>query len=212
MVSNNFNRIAWCYDFLARLVFGDKLKIAQQLVVPYLNDGDKLLIIGGGSGWIINEILKVKKVHEIDYVEASEAMLKKAKAITIGRSTEVKLNFIHGDENSISSLGDYDRILACYFFDMFQQERLDHILSKLVHSLSAEGKLLVVDFHCSSASPFSHRLLLKIMYTFFNLTCALEAKGLLDFKETAKRYGLLCESSVATAGGLIRSEVYGLEE
>ncbi len=209
MVSNNFNRIAWCYDFLARLVFGDKLKIAQRLVVPYLNDGDKLLIIGGGSGWIINEILKVKKVREIDYVEASEAMLKKAKAITI-RSRDVKLNFIHGDENSISSLGDYDRILACYFFDMFQQERLDGVVSTLVSSLKPEGKLLVVDFNCSSTSPFSHRLILKIMYAFFNLTCALEAKGLLDFKETAKRHGLFCESSVATAGGLIRSEVYGL--
>ena len=204
---NNFNSVAWCYDFLSSIVFGNKIRKSQIILLNQLKNNDRVLIIGGGTGWIINELFKLKKTVTIDYLEISKAMLSKAKSIT-PLYPDVVVDFIHGDENSIGEMAVYDIVIACYFFDQFQPIRLEYIISKLVGALKLGGKLLVADFNLSSKSPTNHKVLVKIMYLFFHITCRIEVKRLIKFQEVLEDFHLIQEDSFSTCNGLMLSEVY----
>ncbi|HWZ22393.1 MAG TPA: methyltransferase [Cytophagaceae bacterium] len=207
---NNFDSIAWCYDFLSSIVFGDKIKNSQIILLNKIKDHDRVLIIGGGTGWIIDEVFKLKKTNTIDYVEVSKSMLEKARSITSLYPDGV-VNFIHGNENSIGEEAVYDIIITCYFFDQFQPERLEYIISKLVAVVKPGGKLLVADFNLSLSSPIKHKVLVKSMYLFFYITCRLEIKRLVKFQEVLEKVHLIRENSFSTCNGLMLSEVYRKE-
>jgi tRNA (cmo5U34)-methyltransferase len=206
-VKNNFDRVAWCYDFLSLLVFGNRIKQSQIILFNHLKDNDKVLILGGGTGWMINEILKVKKIGRIDYIELSEEMLNKARVI-VPVSKEIVINYIHGDEESITEFQSYDAVIACYFFDLFEYKRLEKVVAKVASSIKPKGQLLVADFNLSTSSPLLHKLLVKIMYLFFSITCRIEAKNLINPRRVFKKYGLLEKDSVSSTNGLIVSSVY----
>lgn len=203
----NFDSVAWCYDFLSQLVFGSKIKSSQLILLDHIKDNSKVLIIGGGTGWIIKELLAVKAVLQIDYVESSLKMLDKARFIH-AMHTNTLVRFIHGDENSIEQNAQYDVVLACYFFDLFPQNRLDGVVFKLTNSLKQNGCMLVADFMLNAKPTIVQRLLLKVMYLFFNFFCSVEAKSLAPLAAVLKKNGLEKTSSVDTYGGFIRSEVY----
>jgi tRNA (cmo5U34)-methyltransferase len=207
---NNFDSVAWCYDFLSLIVFGNKIKNSQIILLNQIKENDRVLIIGGGTGWIINEVLKQKKTTTIDYVEVSISMLEKAKSIT-PLSPDVSINFIHGNEDSIREEALYDIVITCYFFDQFQPERLEYVISKLVAALKSDGKLLVADFNLSPSSPIKHKALVKIMYLFFYITCRLEVKRLIKFQEILEKFHLVRKDFFSTCNGLMLSEVYRKE-
>lgn len=206
-VKNNFDSVAWCYDFLAYIIFGNKIRRSQTVLFDQLCENDRVLILGGGTGWIINEILRSKKVARIDYIELSEKMLQKAKSI-IPLHKDVVINFINGDEESIPGSETYDVVIACYFFDLFQTNRLKYVITRTVNSLKAEGKLLVADFNISSSSPLLHKVLVRIMYLFFSVTCRIEARGLIDMGTVLSDYDLSKEYSLSSCNGLIISTTY----
>ena len=203
----NFDSVAWCYDFLSQLVFGSKIKRSQLILLDHIKNNSKVLIIGGGTGWIIKELLAVKKVLQIDYVESSLKMLDKARSIN-SMHTNMLVKFIHGDENAVEQDGYYDVVLACYFFDLFPKNRLEDIVFKLTNSLKQNGSMLVADFMLNEKSTIIQRLLLKVMYLFFNVLCNVEAKSLAPLEAVFKKNGLKKIISVDTYGGFIRSEVY----
>lgn len=202
---NNFDRVAWCYDWLSFLVFGNALKHSQFLLLEQLDGCEKVLIIGGGTGWILPEILKRNDIQEIDYVESSLKMLEKARKQKL--SPSLKVNFIHGDEQSIVSTEYYDAVLAFYFFDLFPKRKQEKLISIIVNSLNVGGKLLVADFYLSEKSPFWQKMLMKLMYFFFRVTSDVEVARLEDFRTGLKKSFEYC-SSVAGFRGMILSEVY----
>ena len=203
----NFDSVAWCYDFLAQLVFGSNIKRSQLVLLNHIKNNSKVLIIGGGTGWIIKELLAVKQVLQIDYVDSSLKMLDKARSIN-SMHTNTLVKFIHGDENAVQQDAYYDVVLACYFFDLFPLDRLEDIVFKLTNSLKRDGSMLVADFMLNAKSTIVQRLLLKVMYLFFNVLCSVEAKSLAPLAAVFKKNGLERTNSVNMYGGFIRSEVY----
>ncbi|UOQ74624.1 class I SAM-dependent methyltransferase [Hymenobacter cellulosilyticus] len=76
-----FDRVAPFYDPLARLVFGNALQRAQQAALAGLPAGrPRVLIIGGGSGWVLGEVLQRRPDSRVLYLEASAMMLAKSRA------------------------------------------------------------------------------------------------------------------------------------
>jgi ubiquinone/menaquinone biosynthesis C-methylase UbiE len=74
---SNYDNSAWFYDRLSRIILGKALIRAQTTFLPYLSlPNSKVLIAGGGTGWILEEIAKVHPsgLH-ITYVELSEKMM-----------------------------------------------------------------------------------------------------------------------------------------
>ena len=57
----DFNTVARPYDFISRLVFGDSLVEAQTSLLHYIPSNSQILIVGGGTGWILEEISKINQ-------------------------------------------------------------------------------------------------------------------------------------------------------
>ena len=74
-MANDYNRIAKSYDVLSRIIFQNSIIKAQLYLIEFLEENTKVLIVGGGTGWILEEIAKLKKPNiSVVYVEKSSAM------------------------------------------------------------------------------------------------------------------------------------------
>ena len=177
-----FDNVAWIYDFLASIVFGNALRKAQYHYLNEIRDQDKVLIIGGGTGHILKAIEQRSIQCSIDYVEASEKMLQKA----MKRKHNLSVNFIHGIEQTIVEK-EYDVIITAFFLDCFKEERLVKVIEKLGATLVKGGKWLLTDFSLSENAHFLKKGLVKVMYLFFKVSCGLEANKLLDFTACFKK-------------------------
>ena len=60
-MANNYNGIAKFYDALSRIVFQRSIIISAQFLIEFIADNNKVLIVGGGTGWILEEISKLHK-------------------------------------------------------------------------------------------------------------------------------------------------------
>uniref|UniRef100_UPI00404763B9 class I SAM-dependent methyltransferase n=1 Tax=Roseivirga sp. TaxID=1964215 RepID=UPI00404763B9 len=201
-MKNNFNLIAPVYDALAKLVFGNKLKGAQCYFLHMIPQDAHVLILGGGSGWLLDEIFKTGFRGKITYVEASAKMI---------RMTEKRLQhhwnvtLICGNERAMPQ-GFYDVIITNFFLDVFSVERLNKIMTQLSQILSPEGLWLCTDFR--HTSRLRHQLIIWFMLHFFRLTTQLEASQLLDFTFHFKTLPLHRIEYSTFSNELIFSSVY----
>ena len=76
----SFDRIAPIYDKLSYLIFWGNIQRAQRFFLTSIPPQAPVLVIGGGSGDILIELLNYSTLRHITYVEASTAMLNRSKA------------------------------------------------------------------------------------------------------------------------------------
>lgn len=186
----SFDKVALVYDLLAKIAFGKKIKKAQHHYLSLIPDNSHVLIIGGGTGWILTDILSLKKnIQHITYLEASVAMLDQTRQkLTIYKASHTDLHFptitlIHGTEDDIPTGNDYDVIITNFFLDVFQETELQAVMQKLLISLKTNGIWLFSDFNISKKpmNGWWQGLWIKSMYWFFKITCNLNAIHLPDF-------------------------------
>ena len=181
MRSNNFDRIAFLYDRLARTVFGKSIIDAQKHFLKLIPNHATVLILGGGSGWILRELLQERPGVKVCYIDASKEMITLAKKETQGRS----VLFIHGTENDIPKQ-KFDIVLTHFYLDLFSTDSLRTVIAKIKASLFANGRWIVTDFRDDS---WWQSLMLKGMYIFFRLTCRIESRRLPDWSKALKEAG-----------------------
>lgn len=172
MAVNEFDFVAPFYDRLARLVFGKALILAQITHLSEIKENDNVLILGGGTGEILEHIPICKS---IDYVEKSKQMIHFAKKRSIKRG----VNFIQEDFFGFEPLKKYNIIICPFFLDCFDESSLKLAIGKCKQLLNMNGRLLVTDFHYEQSSNF----LLKLMHWFFKLTSQLESTELKDIHQ-----------------------------
>jgi ubiquinone/menaquinone biosynthesis C-methylase UbiE len=204
MRPNDFDGIAKWYDRLAKLMFGDALIKSQLLFLNELPEEGNLLIIGGGTGWILKEVVTLRPQLKIDYVEASTKMIALSKAKNES-STEVQ--FIIGTEADIPET-IYDAIITNFFLDVFKEGRLKAIMHHLKGKLSKDGVWLCTDF--KKTGKWQQRFLLKLMHLFFGLVSNLDANELIDFEIEFIKLSLSCSKKQISYNGMILSAVYRL--
>ena len=175
----NYNHIARVYDLLSRLVFGRQIMKAQISLLKFIPINSRILIVGGGTGWILHEISTLFTGGlSIDYVEVSEKMIELSKQRNIGAN---KVRFIHQAIEEFVNLEVYDVIITPFIFDNFTKKKIGSIFSKLLPMLKPKGLWLHADFvYDKSESPFWQKILLKVMYFFFRITCRIETTELVD--------------------------------
>lgn len=178
--SNNYNKIAFVYDRLSKLVFGNHIKQSQTCLLSFINPGNKILIVGGGTGWILEEITKLHTsgLH-IVYIEASANMLKLSKARNIAENKVAYLNMYIEQYKTIET---FDIILTPFLFDNFTIEKATENFNSLNTLLSKNGKWLFADFIINNESPLRHKFLLKIMYLFFKTSSNIQANQLVNME------------------------------
>ncbi|PIQ22025.1 MAG: SAM-dependent methyltransferase, partial [Cytophagales bacterium CG18_big_fil_WC_8_21_14_2_50_42_9] len=183
MPAHSFSPVAGFYDTLAHFVFGRNLQEAQAANLQSMADNIRILIIGGGTGWILQQVLQNTQNSSIVYLEASGSMLKKTEErigqITLSNQIEYRL----GTEADIKQAENFDLLITNFFLDLFSPVYLQSILNKLDDALAPDGKWLITDFVMPISGKLAHlraMLLFKSMYLFFRLTCGISATTLPD--------------------------------
>ena len=162
------------YDQLSRCIFGQRQVQAQVVLLPLIPPGARILIAGGGTGWILEEITKVHRggLH-ITYIDNSRAMIARAKNRETGGN---HVSFLHDSVENFSDTQAYDVIITPFLLDNFSDEPAQRIWSILNSHLSPGGIWLHTDFCNPSYTP--HKLLLRMMYAFFRITARINATHL----------------------------------
>jgi ubiquinone/menaquinone biosynthesis C-methylase UbiE len=200
---NGFDRIAFIYDFLAKLVFNNSIVNSQKYFLNKIQDYSKVLILGGGSGQLLVELLKLKPNCEVCYVEASERMIVLSKN-KIKRTSMV--HFIHGTEEDISRSIEYDALITNFYLDLFTEYQLADIIVKLQSAMKPEAQWIVTDF--VSNNKWWQETMLKVMYWFFRITCDIESQQLPEWDKAVEKIGVKEIESKTFYRSFIKTSLY----
>jgi ubiquinone/menaquinone biosynthesis C-methylase UbiE len=170
---NRYDFIARFYDQLTRVAFGDKIFNSQTHFLTRVPEGSSVLMLGGGTGLIAKELLKVKPRCRITFVDASAKMISIAR--TNNTSSGVNIVFVHGTEDDIPE-GDYNVVITNFFLDLFSAKELDVVLKKIKARLTLNAIWLVTDFQ--KPKTIWQTLVLAFMYRFFALVTRLKNQEL----------------------------------
>jgi ubiquinone/menaquinone biosynthesis C-methylase UbiE len=178
-LQNNYDPVASYYDVLSRLVFGRAEIDAQVCLLGNLSTGDRILVIGGGTGWILAEMALIQPHGlKITYVESSGKMMSKAKRRTCGKN---EVSYVLAPVEQFQTDERYDYILTGFFFDNFSTEHSHFIFQQLDVLLKRKGFWCFADFSCSKeTNPLWQRVLLQSMYISARFLCHVEAAFLPD--------------------------------
>lgn len=200
MTGNGFDRIASIYDRLARLVFGNSIKRSQTHFVGKIPLSSEVLILGGGTGWILPELFRHDSRMKITYIDSSLKMISKARQ----HATEISVEFIFGTERDIP-LKRFDVVIMPFFLDIFPTEKLKIVIELILLRLKSGGLWFVSDF---VNTAWWHKIYLWIMYRFFRVICNIEARKLPEWLETLNAHDLDLISTKKFFNGFICSAIY----
>lgn len=201
MKSNDFDNIAFVYDKLARFVFGKSIVESQQFFLNKIPDHSQVLILGGGSGWILEKLFEIKSAVEVCYVEASEKMILLAQRRL---QNDKRVQFVNGTENDIPNRA-YDVVIANFYLDLFKEQSLKSVLQKMKASSAPGAKWIVTDFVNEN---WWHLLMLKVMYAFFKATTKIEANKLPQWNTAISEIGGTKTDSNFFYRGFIETAVF----
>lgn len=178
-LKNNYDSIARYYDVLSRMIFFRAQVKAQIQQLSAIPANSTILIAGGGTGWILEELAKVHSSGlSITYVEISSKMLERSKKREIKGN---KVEYIHAAMEDFKAAGVYDVLITAFFFDNFSADSIGIIFNQLNALLKPGGVWLFADFYYTQeAGKRWQLLLLKSMYLFFSKISSVEAKTLIN--------------------------------
>lgn len=204
MIKNSFDRVTWIYDGLANLVFFGAIKRAQLTFLSTIKSGSKVLIIGGGTGWILEALDKIGIAAHVDYLEASSKMLEKSKSRPPFENLQVR--FILGTQDSIEKNIQYDVVITHFFLDVFTSQNLPLVMNKLDQHLKPNGFWLMTDF--MNNNRWWQSALIRLMYLFFRITANLEGSRLMNFDNQFSRLTYSLARKKDYFHGMISSRQY----
>lgn len=200
----NYNNSAWFYDKLSKVIYGKALVRAQVYLLPFIPPKSKILLIGGGTGWILEEIARIQPSGlQITYVEVASKMIAIAWKKDAGGN---KVEFINQPVEDASFSNEFDVVITPFLFDNFTEENLQKIFAHINCSLKPGGLWLNTDFRLTG--KWWQKVLLKSMLAFFRIICGIEAKKLPDIQAAFEKYGYRTTNEKSFFGDFILSSVY----
>jgi ubiquinone/menaquinone biosynthesis C-methylase UbiE len=170
----NFNNSAWFYDRLSHLVYGKALVNAQLYLLQYIESGSNILIVGGGTGWILEELTKLHPSGlRITYVEVAANMMVLSQKRSIGKNQVI---FVNDAIEQIPLRNDFDVVITPFLFDNFTEQTLNTVFTHIHDSLKPDELWLNADFQLTG--KWWQQFLLKSMFVFFRIVCGIEASKL----------------------------------
>ena len=191
-MGNNYDKIANYYDRIHHLFYGRSEINAQVELLDYVRPGDKLLILGGGTGWILEKIATIfPSGLRITYIESSVRMVELTKTRNWGLNQVELVNSVVEDWKGEM---EYDCVLTGLFFDNFTDAHAAAIVRQVTPYLKNGGYWLESDFYYPRRrGKLWQAVLLYSMYISARLICGVEAKRLPDMERifSAEGYGVL---------------------
>lgn len=196
-----FNRLAPIYDSLARLIIGKGIHNSQLHFLNHLKGKSKLLILGGGTGWILPHIVEINPALSIDYIELSPEMLLKAQQSLKDCQT---VKFILGTEDNIPRI-DYDCVLTNFYLDLFIDSKMMEVTNQIKSSFTPNACWIATDF---VSMRLWHKVVLWIMYRFFSIVTGLKTLSLPQWQNSIHEAGGKVIAMKSYSRGFIKTIVY----
>jgi ubiquinone/menaquinone biosynthesis C-methylase UbiE len=200
----NYDNSAWFYDRLSKLVYGQALIEAKQYLAAFVPADSKILIAGGGTGYMLELLTKQHPLGlTISYAEVSKKMLTIAQKRNTGQNQVI---FYNEAVEEILFSEAFDVAITPFLFDNFSEETLHRVFLHLDKSLKPGGLWLNVDFQLTG--KWWQNLLLSTMFTFFRIICQIEASALPEIHQSFQTKNYLMKNSQTFFGDFILAEVY----
>lgn len=204
-MDKGYDNASFFYDWLSGVVFGRQLQQAQSHFLHLISPGASVLIVGGGSGWILEEMARVQPAMlSITYVDASPKMVALARKRATG--AQHAINFIDLPIQQADIATGYDVIITPFFFDNFTESEATEIFMQLHGTLRKGGLWLYTDFRDNGIAI--HRLVLKGMYLFFSLLCGVRARRLPNMHALFSRNGYVIKTEAQFVKGFVESKAW----
>ena len=200
---NGFDIVAGIYDRLARLLYGKSIVVSQLHFLNEIPGNSRVLILGGGTGWILEELLVRKPRCKVWYVDASKKMIALAQKRV---SAQREVHFIHGSEKSLPKEILFDAVVTNFYLDLFTEASLAEVITSVKDNLHRQALWLVTDF--VDGGKWWQRSLLKMMYLFFGTVSGIEARSLPAWDKALVNAGLAEIRSAFCYRGFIKSVIY----
>jgi ubiquinone/menaquinone biosynthesis C-methylase UbiE len=200
----NYDNSAWFYDRLSRLVYGRALVNSQVYLLNFVPANSSILIAGGGTGWILDELTKIHPTGlHITYVEISANMLALSQKRTTGQNEVI---FINDAVENVKFTAGFDVVITPFLFDNFVDETMDSVFNQLHNLLKPDGLWLNADFQLTGR--WWQNVLLKSMFIFFRLLCGIEASRLPAIEKRFKASGYDVIEDKTFFGDFITTRAY----
>ncbi|MDB5134006.1 MAG: class SAM-dependent methyltransferase [Mucilaginibacter sp.] len=200
----NYDNSAWFYDRLSRMVYGRAIIRSQVYLLEWIPAGGAILIVGGGSGWILDEITKRHPSGlNISYVEISAKMMALSRKRNAGNNN---ISYINDAIENLTDETNYDVVITPFLFDNFTEQTLQKVFVYIHHRLKPQGIWLNTDFKLTG--KWWQNVLLKSMLLFFRLVCRIEAKKLPDIEKCFEQHNYNAIDQKSFFGEFILSTVY----
>jgi ubiquinone/menaquinone biosynthesis C-methylase UbiE len=201
----SYNNAAWFYDTLSRGVYGKALIRAQVYLLGYVPADSNILIAGGGTGRILDELSKIRYSGlKITYAEVAPKMMALSKKRNTGGNEVI---FINDAIENVSLPAGFDIVLTPFLFDNFTEQTTQKVFNHINNLLKPAGLWLNCDFQLSG--KWWQRFLLKSMFLFFRATCNIEASKLPDIEKQFREHDYQIIAQQTFFGDFISSKVYG---
>lgn len=199
-----YDNTTWFYERLSKLVFGQVQVKAQEYFLNQIKPQSNILIIGGGTGQILESISRLHRsgLH-ITYVEISPKMMALSRKRNVGQN---EVEFINGDIAQITFTQKFDVVITAFLFDNFSDEALAAVFPQINKWVKPDGLWLDTDFHLTG--PLWQKLMLKGMYLFFRLMKAVKVSNLPNTREVFMQYGYQQVNEKLFYGRFIAARVY----
>jgi ubiquinone/menaquinone biosynthesis C-methylase UbiE len=203
-MASSYDSTTWFYERLSKLVFGQAQVRAQNYFLSQIAPGAYILIIGGGTGKMLETLAGLHPSGlNITYVEASAKMMALSKKRNAGQN---HVMFINSDIANLSFDQEFDVVITAFLFDNFSDEILADTFPMIDMKLKPGGLWLDTDFQLTG--PLWQKVLLKMMYTFFKLMGAVEVTKLPDVRRMFNTHGYRVKKEKAFYGDFILARVY----
>jgi ubiquinone/menaquinone biosynthesis C-methylase UbiE len=205
-MASNYNNTAWFYDRLSRIVYGRALVDAQVYLLQYVPANAAVLIAGGGTGWILEELAKIHSSGlQITYVEVAADMMARSEKRRTGGN---KVTFINDAVENVNPATKFDVVLTPFLFDNFTEQTTQSVFNHLHQLLKPGGIWLVADFQLTG--KWWQNVLLRSMLLFFKVICNIESSQLPDVKAQFIREGYKVVAEKTFFGEFVGTWVYRL--
>lgn len=206
-----FCAIAPYYDWIARSCSFNQIFYSQSLALSWV-DRSKLsiLVVGGGSGRLLEEILDRFDQAHVEYVDSSPAMIAQTELALKRRSRRdrdrVAMRCV--DIRVCSFSRTFDFCITPYLLDVFVQTEAIYVVNRIDGVLKDGGHLLYSDFAHPQKINILRRLIIAGLYKAFRYTCKVEAQELPTLEPTWLDLDYRLLHSQTFAGGFLISQLW----
>jgi demethylphylloquinol methyltransferase len=145
----NYDRAAGIYDALSQAYSLGRIRRVKRAALKHLKPGERVMFLGVGTG---DEAARAAAQGvDVTCIDLSGAMLKRLEERLRGQRLAAEL--IEGDAMAHERFGHYDAVVGNFFFNVFDEPRMELFLAHAAKLAKPDGGILIADLAPPQGSP-----------------------------------------------------------